>query len=455
MIEPPWWLAIFPLVATPLVYAGRNSRSGVYLAALVSLFAGVLAASLPPTNVMRLAGRTFQLDPLTQYCMAILFTASAVLYLVGGRLPHGRYLLPLGLCLSGVFVIAGMSRHLAVTGITMTLAAIVSVPIIQGDRTGSTRAAWRLLMLMLVALPLFMFAAWRVDLYREDVQNATYLPQAAALVGVGFCVWLGAFPMHGWLTAIGVEAPPVAGALLLIGFPMMAVVTLAHVMAEATWFSWWTQAGHVLLLAGLVSAVAGGMLATVQRSLRSAMGYAALYDLGCLMIAFAAQGSGGAVALYAGLLTRAVGLVLLGVSTAVVEADAGDGSFAGIRGLAHRLPLATAGLLVGGITMAGLPLAAGFPVHWLMLHDLAQIDSRWIWPVVLAGLGVAIVYLRAVHAMLQPPTAARAASGSRPGWAPTAVIMVLILAAVALGQLPATLFRAAAHLVILYPLPHL
>lgn len=105
--------------------------------------------------------------------------------------------------------------------------------------------------------------------------------------------------------------------------------------------------------------------------------------------------------------------------------------------------------------MAGLPLAAGFPVHWLMLHDLAQIDPRWTWPVVLAGLGVVTVYLRAVHAMLQPSAAPRPASNTRLGWAPTVVIALSMLATIGLGLLPGTLFRVAAHLVTLYPLPHL
>ena len=455
MIEPPLWLVVLPLAATPLVYLARRWQLGAYLAAAVSLFTGLLAATLPPTNIMRLGGRTFLLDPLTQQGLAVFFITCAILYMIGWRLRQGEYLLPLGVFVSGLFAIAGMSRHLAITGLVMTLAAIASVPIIQGERTASVRAAWRFLLFMVLALPFFLLAAWRVDMYREDIQNAVYLPQAAVLAGLGLCFWLAAIPMYSWLTSVAAGAPPVAGVLVLIGFPMMALITLAHLMAEATWFTWWAQAGHLLLMAGLVSTALGGVLAAVQRSLRSAMGYTALFDMGCLLVAFAVQGSDGAVALYAGLVTRAIGLTLIGVATAAIQAETGEDSFAHLPGAASRLPLAAGALLMGGITMAGLPGAAGFPVRWLTLHNLAQVDSRLIWVIVLASLGVAIAYLRAVYAMMKPASQTYEASRSRPVWAPTALMMSLILVTTTLGLFPGPLFRLAARLVTLYPLPHL
>jgi NADH:ubiquinone oxidoreductase subunit 2 (subunit N) len=208
-------------------------------------------------------GRTFLLDPLTQMGLAIVFIAAAILYVAGWRFRRGRYFLPLGLVVCSLFAVAGMSRHLAITGLVMTVAAIVSVPIIQGDQRISVRGAWRFLVLMCLALPFFLLAAWRVDAYGEDTQNATYLIEAALLAGIGFAFWLAAFPMHGWITALSADAPPIGGALLLIGFPMMALITLAHLLAEAAWFSWWSQAAQVLLIVGLVSAALGGLMAAI------------------------------------------------------------------------------------------------------------------------------------------------------------------------------------------------
>ena len=54
MIEPPLWLVILPIAATPVVYLTRRWSAGTYVAALASLLTGLLAWSLPPTNMMRL-----------------------------------------------------------------------------------------------------------------------------------------------------------------------------------------------------------------------------------------------------------------------------------------------------------------------------------------------------------------------------------------------------------------
>lgn len=456
MIDPPLWLIILPLGAALPVYLLRGWRFGSHLAAFVSFFTGVLAAVLPPTNPLRLMGRVFLLDPMTQYILAIFFVTSAWLYIAGQSLRVGRHFLPLGLCISGLFATATMSRQLAISGLAMTLAAAVAVPVIQDERSDSVRGAWRFLVVMGLALPFFLLAAWYIDAYREDAEHAVYLSQAAALLAVGFGLWLAAFPMYSILTTLGTACSPVPGALALIGFPMMALALLSHLLAEATWFGWWEQTGQLLLLAGLGSAALAGIFICVQRTLRAMLGYAALFDLGCLLVALAVQGTRGAVVLYAGLATRALALTLLGIATETLLKESSEDSLTNLCGVGRRQPLATVALLIGSFTIAGVPLAAGFAGHWLMLRDLAQLDARWAWLIVLASLGVVIAYLRALFALLRADeTALRMPRPASVFWASSAVLLILSLAAVALGVFPNFILRVASTLVTLYPLPRL
>lgn len=455
MIEPPLWLVILPVAASPLVYLVRRWGLAAHLAALVALLTGLLAWSLPPTNPIRLMGRPFLLDPLTQHVLALLFVLAAVLFLVAWRLPQGRAFFPAGLILLGLLAAAGMSRHLGITALVMVLAVIDAVPIIQGGQTGSTRAAWRFLVMMLLALPFFLLAAWRVDLYREDVENVVYLGHAALFLALGMAVWLAAVPLHGWLTAVGAEAPPVAAALVLTGFPLLALVTLLHMLTEATWFTWPEHAGRLLLIAGLASAATGGLLAAVQRGLRPLLGYAALFDLGCLLVALAIGGDGGALAFYAGLAVRGLGLGLAGAATAAVSQWAGGHAFAELRGSARRMPLATVALMAGGFTLAGLPLTAGFFPRWLLFQDLAQADPRWVWLLASGGMGVAIGYLRGLNAMLASAGGANRAHPMRPARLATIFLVALGLLSLGLGLFPDPLLRVAERLLSVYPLPPL
>lgn len=454
MIEPPLWLVILPIAATPLVYLTRRWGIGAHLAALVALLTGLLVWSLPPTNPIRLLGRPFLLDPLTQYALVLIFVTTAILFLVAWRLPQGWSFFPLGLVLLGLFAVVGMSRHLGITALVAALATVGTAIAIQGGQSGSTRAAWRFLLMMFLALPFFLLTAWRVDLYREDAKNVIYLGQAAFLLGVGMTIWLAAVPMHGWLTAVGAQAPPVVAAFVLTAFPLLALVTLLHTLTEATWFIWLAQAGDLLLLAGLISAAIGGALAAVQRGLRPLLGYAALFDLGCLLVALATQATGGGLAFYTGLATRALGLALTGAATATIGLAVEDDSLAGLRGAARHMPLATVALAAGGFSLAGLPLTAGFLPRWLLFGGLAQADPRWVWLLVAAGVGVAIGYLRSLNAMLAAPVEATDRSDPpRPDRLATAILVALGLLTLALGLFPQPLLQAAQRLLTLYPLP--
>ncbi len=469
MIEPPLWLVVLPIAATPLVYLLRRWGIGAHVAALVALLTGLLAWSFPPTNPFRLMGRPFLLDPLTQHVLALLFVMAAVLFLVAWRLPQGRAFFPFGLASLGLLAAAGMSRHLGISAVAATLAVIGAVPIIspqhpirpqstspaggQGGLPGSTRAAWRFLVMMFLALLFFLLAAWRVDMYQEDVENAVYLGQAALFLAMGMAIWLAAVPLHGWLTAVGAGAPPLVAALVLTGFPLLAMVNLSQVLTEATWFTWTAQAGQLLLTVGLISAATGGLLAAVQRGFRPLMGYAALFDLGCLLAAMAVGSPEGAPAFYAMLATRALGLTLTGVATAAVCQGAGEDGFAGLRGAARRMPLATAALMVGGFTLAGLPLTASFSPRWLLLRDLAQTNPRWVWLLVAAGVGVAVGYLRGLNALLASPAGTVRSHQLRPPRLATAFLVALGLLTLGLGLFPNPLLQMAKRLLVVYPLP--
>jgi NADH:ubiquinone oxidoreductase subunit 2 (subunit N) len=455
MIEPPLWLVILPIAASPLVYLTRRWYAGTLLAALVAFLTGLLAWNLPPTNPIRLMGRVFLLDSLTQHALALLFFMAAIVFLASWRLPQGGALCPLGLVLLGLFAAAGMSRHLGISAIIMALAAISAVPIVQGGQTGSTRAAWRLLAMMMLALPFFLVASWWVDLYREDVENVVYLGQAAIFLGVGMAIWLAAVPLHGWLTGVGAEAPSLAAALVLTGFPLMALVTALQVLTEATWFAWHQQVGQALLMAGLISAGLGGLLAAVQRGLRPLLGYAALFDMGCLLVALAVGGDNGWPVFYAGLAIRALALGLAGTATAAVRQAVGGDAFAVLRGAAYRMPLATATLIIGGFTLAGLPLTANFYPRWLLLRDLPQLDPRYVWLLVIAGVGVAIGYLRGLHVMLASPTDQNHTEQAGPAWPTMIFLAALGLLSIGLSIYPDPVLRVAERLLTTYPLPPL
>jgi len=79
------------------------------------------------------------------------------------------------------------------------------------------------------------------------------------------------------------------------------------------------------------------------------------------------------------------------------------------QGLGRQMPLTMAAIVVGGLSLIGVPLTVGFVSKWYLI--LAVIENGW-WPVavlILLGSLLAIVYLwRIVEiAYFRPPLADR------------------------------------------------
>ena len=152
-MPPALWLMVLPIGAAPVVYVLRRTKLGAVVAAAIALISAWLAVRLPTAVVLNLLGRSIELDRLSQITLGLLFGTTAVLFLIpllcppfaGGAIHSGlrgreeKIFYPVGLVTLGLFVAAGLSRHLGITAIFIQAAAILTVFVIQAERLDSTR----------------------------------------------------------------------------------------------------------------------------------------------------------------------------------------------------------------------------------------------------------------------------------------------------------------------------
>lgn len=412
------WLVALPIGTVPVVYLLRRMKIGAAVAAAITLLSAWLAIRLPTGLVLNLLGRSIELDRLSQITLALIFGSTALLFLIPlfapaltSRVTHSdikkgveRTFYPVSLAMLGLFVAASLSRHLGIAAILIEAAAILAVFVIQGQRLDSVRAALRFLTLMSLATPFFLLAAWRIDLYQLSAGQIPErdLRQIVFFVSFGFALWLAVFPFHGWITTTAAESSPVTAAFVLVIFPIIAFSTLIHLLAELPWLVNSAQLVMAIIMAGVLTAFVGGILASVQRGFAELMGYTAVYDLGCTLAILGLGGQAAIITILVALTVRALALPLIAASSTALRLQAASDGFAQVRGMASRMPVAAIGLLIGGLTLAGAPLTAGFAPYWQLLRSSAEENSTWAVLLVLAGLGVTIGYVRGFRATLLP-----------------------------------------------------
>jgi len=155
------------------------------------------------------------------------------------------------------------------------------------------------------------------------------------------------------------------------------------------------------------------------------------------------------------LLVRPFGLIALAAGVGGLRARSGgeDGHDA-LRGLGWKAPWSTAALVVGSLSIAGMPVSAGFVWRWALYRELVSAQPGAVPVFLLAGVGVMAGVWRGLSILLMRPAALKDRSivplDSSEGWLTAAVVVVAILACVGVGLFPQVIASLAASLAEAY-----
>jgi NADH-quinone oxidoreductase subunit L len=193
---------------------------------------------------------------------------------------------------------------------------------------------------------------------RAMIQAGT-LPLAGLSV-ITFCLYLGAmgksaqFPLHVWLPD-AMEGPTPVSALIHAATMVTAGVYLLH---RTAWlFALTPEVLLVVAWIGAFTALLSAVLACVQQDVKRVLAYSTVSQLGYMM---AAIGAGAPAAGFFHLLTHGLFKALLFLGAGAVIHAVGSNDLSHMGGLARRMPHTAIVFLVGTLSLAGIPLFAGF-----------------------------------------------------------------------------------------------
>jgi len=189
----------------------------------------------------------------------------------------------------------------------------------------------------------------------------------------------------------------------------------------------------ILLAGGILTAVAGGIVAFPQQSVHRALAYAALADTGLVLVGL---GVGTAVSVRAATLhvaLRAVGVVAVSMAAGVLQDSLDGDDIEHLQGGLRRAPRSVLAMAIGGASLAGLPLTAGFATRFVLYRALATESPVWAIAVIVASTGPAWAFTRCLlAALVSAPTSGQ----RREPLMPSLLSLALSLALLVLGISP-------------------
>ncbi len=187
----------------------------------------------------------------------------------------------------------------------------------------------------------------------------------AGLLFLGVMGKSAQFPLHTWLPD-AMEGPTPVSALL-----HSATMVAAGVFLFARFHEVFLDAPTVMTVAlviATVTALLASTMAMVATDMKKVLAYSSISQLGFMIMGLAAG------SLYAGLFhltTHAIFKALLFLSAGAFIHHFGTNDIVAIgRAGGRKLKFATAGLVVGGLALAGVPVFAGFWSKEAILHAL-------------------------------------------------------------------------------------
>ena len=236
------------------------------------------------------------------------------------------------------------------------------------------------------------------DLSRRlpEVANTRTVFTAFAFVIVGVCLKLALFPLHLWLPNAYAYAPSIVTAFFAATATKVAIYLLIRFTFSVFGLSFSFTAlplQILFLILGLAGIFVASTIAIYQTNIKHLFAYSSIAQIGYMIVGFSISTTTGLMATLLHVFNHALMKGALFLALGAVMYRIGSVQLNQFQGLGRQMPFTMAAIVIGGLSLIGVPLTVGFVSKWYLI--LAAIENGW-WPVavlILLGSLLAVVYV--------------------------------------------------------------
>lgn len=415
MSTPTIWI-FFPLLLSLVLSAvHRLHKLSVWIACLGSLLLSVAAFILPQNLDFTLGGRNFLFDDTFLILnRALILTGSqlktvAIMYLfsflwniAGLRFSVSRWFPTVSLTITALWVTTLSVEPFLYAALIVELIVLISILLLTPRGEQTDRGVMRYLVSQTVAMPFILLSGWMVAGIESAPSASTLILRGTVMILIGFSLWLNIFPLHSWLPMLAEKAHPWVFSFVFLMQQSILALFLLKVLDQFAWLRNQTGILTVIQWAGVLTLLAGGVLASLQTKVNRILAYIILIETGYSVLAIGLIGQGGGEALALSILPRALAYWQWAYTLSSIQQIAPeiDGSFPSLRGLFTRLPFHSLSLVISLLTLLGLPAFGLFPAKRMLWNSGAGLAYHYTPLIGLGVAGMALFILRLMHTLL-------------------------------------------------------
>ncbi|GAB3938125.1 NADH-quinone oxidoreductase subunit N [Mucilaginibacter myungsuensis] len=207
------------------------------------------------------------------------------------------------------------------------------------------------------------------------------------LMIVGLCFKVGAAPFHFWTPDVYEGSPTLITAFMSTTVKTAGFAAFLRLFSTcfASLADLWTP---TLMVITVITLCVGNVTALYQQSFKRMLAFSSISHAGYLLFAIVALGinSGNSVFVYATAYT--VASIIAFAVLILVQQQSGNDNFESFNGLGKRNPFLAFVLTVAMLSLAGIPLTAGFMGKFFMFGG--AVAKMQIWMVIIAVINAIV-----------------------------------------------------------------
>ncbi len=260
--------------------------------------------------------------------------------------------------------------------------------------------------------------------------NRTVLAGFVFIV-VGMALKVAMFPLHLWLPNAYTFAPSAVTVFLAATATKAAIYVMIRFL-----FSVFTPAfdfelrtlTYILAPLAVIAMFAGSFVAVFQSDFKRMLAYSSLAQIGYMILGITLLNSSGISAALVHIFNHGITKGLLFMCVGAFVLRTGGSFYTQIEGLGRRMPITCGALVVGGLSLIGVPGTAGFVSKWMLVQGAFENGLWWLSILIVLSSLIAVVYVwRVVEVLYTRP----APEGSTATEAPLMMVIPMVLMAVA------------------------
>ena len=219
------------------------------------------------------------------------------------------------------------------------------------------------------------------------------------LIIVGLCFKVGAAPFHFWTPDVYEGSPTLITAFMSTVAKTAAFAAFLRLFATCfgPLSDFWMP---TLLIITIVTLFVGNITALFQHSFKRMLAYSSISHAGYLLFAIVALGSGSANSVFIYSTAYSIASIIAFGALILVQQQSGTDNFEAFNGLAKKNPFLALVLTIAMLSLAGIPLTAGFIGKFLMFSGaLAQYHTTLVLLAVVNAIISIFYYFKVIIAM--------------------------------------------------------